>query len=74
MNLPSISQIKDTVIEALKVEYGFAPHKKDIILLEASYDRTYIMFEVRSKQYQFNSYDTGFGIWCGEGTISRYFD
>lgn len=72
-------ELKRIASEALKNEYGFAPAQKDIVLLECNRDGTYIMFEVRGKQYQFNSYIMTVAgcegtIWAGNGTISRYND
>lgn len=69
---------KETVIAALKSKYGFAPCKSNITLLEAHSDRTYIMFSVCGKEYQFNSYHMygkdgeDWGVWCGAETVSRY--
>lgn len=62
--------LKKTVIKALKIEYGFSPSTKEVILLEATGD-TYIMFEVNGNQYQYN---TDFGLRCGKGTINRYYE
>lgn len=59
---------------ALENEYGFAPAIKDIVLLEAYGDGTYILFEVKGNTYRFeSSYRFGEhnGVWCGKGTIER---
>ena len=62
--------LKRTVQSALKSEFGFSPSLQDITLLENT-NRTYIMFQVRDKFYQFNSYEMNGGVWVGEGTIKR---
>lgn len=74
-------KIKNTLVEALKSEYGFAPYKSDIVLLKASTQEglcTYCLFEIRGKQYSFNSTVrevAGFKtVWVGEGTIRRMLD
>lgn len=69
------NEFKTTVQNALKSEYGFAPAKNQITLLEAHSDGTYIMFEVNGKVYQFNSHICTYGgmktVFVGAGTISR---
>lgn len=73
------SELKEIVVTALKDEYGFAPKKSDITLLESSGDGTYILFRVRNIEYSFNSYllesyaivPEYVPVWCGEGTITR---
>lgn len=74
-------KIKSTLVEALKSEYGFAPYKSDIVLLEAGMQEglcVYCLFEVRGKQYSFNSVVSNVGgfksVWVGEGTIRRMLD
>lgn len=68
-------QLKEIAYIALKSEYGFAPNKKDIVLLEAAGDGTYLLFRVGAKQYRFNSYILDIGgmesVWCGSGTINK---
>ncbi len=68
-------EIKKTAQAALKSEYGFAPPLSEITLLEASDDRTYILFSVRNKEYRFTSYILTYGdiesVWVGDGTITR---
>ncbi len=68
-------QLKEIAYIALKSEYGFAPSKKDIALMEAAGDGTYILFRVGTKQYRFNSYILHIGgmdsVWCGNGTINK---
>lgn len=49
------TELKKMAQKALKNEYGFEPALKDIILLEASWDGKYIMFQVGSKEYRFTS-------------------
>lgn len=70
--------IKNTLVEALKSEYGFAPSKNNITLLEATTESglcTYCLFEIRGKQYSFNSeINTIAGmktVWVGKGTITK---
>lgn len=66
------TEIKKTAQVALKSEYGFAPALKDITLLEASGDRTRILFRVAGHEYSFNSYNFIDGsVWCGSGTIEK---
>jgi hypothetical protein len=73
------SELKEIVVTALKDEYGFAPKKSEITLLESSGDGTYILFRVRNIEYSFDSYHMegwtvvpGYTpVWCGEGTITR---
>lgn len=73
------SELKEIVVTALKDEYGFAPKKSEITLLESSGDGTYILFRVRNIEYSFDSYllesyaiVPGYTpVWCGEGTITR---
>lgn len=70
-------QMKETIVIALKNEYGFAPYKSEIVLLEMSGDRTYARFSIRGVVYQFNSHIVHFGdgqlgsVWCGKGTITK---
>lgn len=57
---------------ALEYEYGFCPALKDITLLEASDDRTYILFNVNGHEYSFRSRLVWDGVvWCGPGTIEK---
>lgn len=69
------NEFKTIAQEALKSEYGFAPAKNQITLLEADGNGTYIMFEVNGKVYQFNSHICTYGgmrtVFVGAGTISR---
>ena len=64
--------IKKTAQAALESEYGFKPALANIVLLEASDDRTYILFKVRQHTYRFDSYawDDG-SVWVGSGTIEK---
>ena len=64
--------IKKTAQAALDSEYGFKPALDKITLLEASDDRTYILFRVRNHEYRFDSYRFADGsVWCGSGTIEK---
>lgn len=66
------TDIKKTAQAALRSEYGFSPSLKDITLLEASGDRTYILFRVAGHEYSFNSYKFHDGsVWVGSGTIEK---
>lgn len=66
------TDIKKTAQTALKSDYGFAPLLKDITLLEASGDRTYIRFLVAGHEYSFSSYHFHDGsVWVGSGTIEK---
>ncbi|MFQ7293357.1 MAG: hypothetical protein ACLRQ0_14195 [Monoglobales bacterium] len=47
-------QLQKRAVAALRKEYGFAPKCKDIILLEATGNGDYILFEVNSKVYSLN--------------------
>ena len=67
---------KRIAAQALQDEYGFAPALKDIILLEADMDRTYILFSVKNNEYKFRSYYFGREynepcLYTGPGTIER---
>ena len=67
------TNIKKTALAALESEYGFAPNLKDITLLEASGDRTYIRFRVGIHEYSFNSFTWPVGsVWVGHGTIEKH--
>ena len=64
--------IKETAQEALYQEYGFKPPLKEITLLEADGDRTYIRFRVKKHVYEFESYTLYDGsVWVGSGTIEK---
>lgn len=64
--------IKETAQYALKSEYGFAPALHDIQLLEASSDRTYILFRVGQWEYEFSSYIfSGSSVWAGPGHVRK---
>ena len=68
--------LKEIVVAALDSEYGFAPCRNQVTLLEASGDGTKILFSVRGRQYRFSSYRmTSPGlqgtIWVGSGTVER---
>lgn len=49
------TELKKIAQSALQFEYGFAPKLKEIVLLEASGDGTYILFEVNCVEYCFES-------------------
>lgn len=53
------TELRKTAQTSLKAEYGFAPSIKDITLLEASGDGTYILFSVCGKEYR---YELGYGV------------
>ena len=66
------TEIKKTAQASLKSEFGFAPILKDITLLEASGDRTHILFRVGVHEYSFNSYNFQDGsVWVGSGTLEK---
>lgn len=71
------NELKHIAQAALKSEYGFEPSMKDIVLLEAYGDGTYILFEVGGHEYSFNSRLMGSGypfpesVWTGKGTIEK---
>ena len=66
------TEMKVIVSEALENEYGFSPKLKDIILLEASGDGTYILFQIKDSQYRFDSRRSEKnGVWVGKGTITK---
>lgn len=67
-------QLKQIIVSALRNEYGFAPKCKDVVLLEATGDGTYIFAEVNGNVYSFNSdYRLGIenGVYTGKGTIDK---
>lgn len=49
-------ELKKIVKEVLLNKYGFSPKLKDVKLLEARGDGTYILFEIGFHEYCFNSY------------------
>ena len=72
------NEFKTIAQSALECEYGFAPSKKQIILLESNGDGTYILFAVKENLYSFHSelrFDSKdgecLGVWVGKGTIER---
>ena len=66
------NELKTIAQRALKAEYGFAPAKKDITLLEAYGDGTYILFEINGNEYSFNSSLASDGsVYCLKGNISK---
>lgn len=74
-------EIKKTAAAAFEFFTGARPKFSDIHLLEASDDRTYILFRVRDIEYSFTSYicerftdaagNEIESIWCGDGTLER---
>ena len=75
------TEIKRTAIAAFENYTGARGTKLcDITLLEASRDRTYILFSVHGIEYRFDSYVCDHFemngkeiecIWCGNGTVER---
>lgn len=66
------TKLKKTAQAALESEYGFKPALNDIVLLEGSDDRTYILFSVKNHEYRFDSYKWSDGsVWVGNGTIEK---
>ena len=66
------TELKRTAQVALQSEYGFCPALKDVVLLEGSDDRTYILFTVKGHEYAFNSHLFWDGsVWVGRGTIEK---
>lgn len=66
------TELKEIAATALRYEYGFAPAKKDVVLLEASGDGTYILFDVNGIEYRFLSNLTAHGaVYCGQNTVER---
>lgn len=67
------SELKEIAKRALKAEFGFTVSTlKEITLLEADGDGTYILFSVNGNEYKFKSYVMGEnGRWVGKGTITR---
>lgn len=68
-------ELKKIAKNALNAEYGFAPALKDIMLLEAASDGSYIyiMFAIHGNKYQFHSRRSDiYGVFVGKGTIERY--
>lgn len=47
-------QLQERAAAALRQEYGFAPKGKDIVLLEATGNGDYILFEINNKVYSLN--------------------
>lgn len=68
-------ELRKIAQQALENEYGFAPALNQIVLLEANGEGTYILFEIKGKEYRFDSrlLHDGFNgfIWAGSGTIER---
>ena len=66
------AELKSIAVAALKSQYGFAPPKGKVVLLEANGDGTYILFEVSKHEYAFNSRRFLDGsVWVGSGTIVK---
>lgn len=74
------TEIKKTAQAAVRSYTGTEPKLSTITLLEASDDRTYILFRVCDIEYRFDSYicdrytdSTGYHecVWVGDGTIER---
>ena len=65
-------KLKKTAQAALQSEYGFKPALDKIVLLEASDDRSYILFRVGLHDYRFESSVSSDGsVWVGRGTIDK---
>ena len=67
-------ELKQIMQAALKNEYGFAPTKNDIKLLESNDDGTYILVNINGNIYRFcSSYRNGKinGVWVAKGTIEK---
>lgn len=70
--MANMNILRKTAQAALRAEYGFAPALRDITLLEASGDRTYILFKVNDWEYEFNSYSYRDGtVWVGDGHLKK---
>lgn len=54
--------LKRTAQFALMGEYGFAPNLTEITLLEATSDRTYVLFEVHGHEYSFRNNTKEWGV------------
>ena len=75
------TEIKRTAQAAIYAFTGMEPKLSQLTLLEASDDRTHILFRVNDIEYSFNSYIFGRfigadgkeceSIWCGDGTVER---
>lgn len=66
------AELRKIAQTALESEYGFAPSISKITLLEANRDGSYILFEVKGKEYCFDSRLLRDGtIWVGKGTIEK---
>lgn len=74
-------EIRRTAMAAFEFYTGARPKPSEITLLEASDDRTYILFRVRDIEYRFTSYicdrytdsigDYHECVWAGDGTLER---
>lgn len=70
----TMTDIKRTAQAAIRSYTGTEPKLSTITLLEASDDRTYILFRVCDIEYRFSSYICDRrtdSIWVGDGTIER---
>lgn len=66
------AKLRKIAKQALNSVFGFAPALNQIILLEANGEGTYILFEVKGKEYRFDSRLLPDGtIWAGAGTIEK---
>ena len=74
------TEIKRTAQSAFHFFCGVEPKLSQITLLEASDDRTYILFRIADIEYRFESYicerytdQNGDHecVWCGDGTVER---
>lgn len=66
------AELRKIAQQALESEYGFAPSLNKIVLLEANGEGNYILFEVKGKEYRFDSRILKDGtIWVGKGTVEK---
>ena len=66
------TQLKKTAQAAIRSFTGTEPKLSTITLLEASGDRTYILFRVCDIEYRFTSYlFSDNSVWVGDGTVER---
>lgn len=66
------NQLKTIIQAALYSEYGFAPLMKEIVILDAAKDGSYIKRSINEHIYIFkSSYSQGVGVWTGKGTIKK---
>lgn len=68
----TIKELKQIARRALELRYGFAPTLNKINLLESCSDGTYILFNVNSVPYRFDSHLMSDGsVWVDGNSVTK---